>query len=100
MLYLITNAQAHKQETSNAQEHNQKTSNAQAHKQETSIKQNYNENVWGWTLDIQSVVFIMQIRYKLLRLLEFQRYNLKTEILSELWMLNNFGRVLALLKLL
>jgi len=52
---LITNAQAHKQETSNAQEHNQETSNAQAHKQETSIKHNYKENVWGWTLDIQSV---------------------------------------------
>ena len=65
---MITNVQAHKQETSNAQEHNQETSNAQAHKQETSIKQNYKENVWGWTLDIQSVVFTIQIRYRLLRL--------------------------------
>ena len=65
---MITNAQAHKQETSNVQEHNQETSNAQAHKQETSIKQNYKENVWGWTLDIQLVVFTIQIRYRLLRL--------------------------------
>ena len=25
-------------------------------------EQNYKENVWGWTLDIQSVVFTIQIR--------------------------------------
>ena len=42
-----------------AQEQNQETSNAQAHKKETSIKKNYKENVWGWTLDIQSMVFTM-----------------------------------------
>ena len=31
-------------------------------------KHNYKKNVWGWTLDIQSVVFSIQISYKILRL--------------------------------
>ena len=30
--------------------------------------------VWGWTLDIQSVVFTIQIRYILFKSLEFLRY--------------------------
>jgi len=64
----LQTAQAQLQETSYAPEHNQETSIAQAQLQETSIKQNYKENVWGWTLDIQSVVFSIQIRYRLVRL--------------------------------
>jgi len=37
-------------------------------------KHNYKENVWGWTLDIQLVVFTIQIRYRLFKTLEFLRY--------------------------
>ena len=64
----ISYAQAHKQETSNAQAQLQETSNAQAHKQETYNQTNLHKIVWVWTLDIQSVVFTIQISYRLLRL--------------------------------
>jgi len=40
---LITNAQAHKQETSNTQAHKQEISYAQAQKQETYKQTNYKE---------------------------------------------------------
>jgi len=40
---LITNAQAHKQETSNTQAHKQEISYAQAKKQKTSKQKNYKE---------------------------------------------------------
>jgi len=40
---LITNAQAHKQETSNTQAHKQEISYAQAQKQKTSKQTNYEE---------------------------------------------------------
>ena len=69
-----SNAQAQLQETSYAPEHNQETSNAQAQLQETSNSIRITKkNVWGWTLDIQSVVFTIQIRYKLFKTLEFIR---------------------------
>ena len=32
--------------------------------------------VWGWRLDIQSVVFTIQMRYRLFKTLEFLRYGL------------------------
>jgi hypothetical protein len=40
---MITNVQAHKQETSNTQAHKQEISYAQAQKQETSKQKNYTE---------------------------------------------------------
>jgi hypothetical protein len=40
---MITNAQAHKQETSNTQAHKQDISYAQAQKQATSKQKNYTE---------------------------------------------------------
>jgi len=47
----------------------QEISYAQAQLQETSIQTKLQKKyVWGWTLDIQSVVFTIQIRYRLLRL--------------------------------
>jgi len=52
----ITNAQAHKQETSNTQAHKQDISYDQAQKQETFKQTNYTEISLVWTLDIQSVV--------------------------------------------
>jgi len=72
----ISYAQAHKQGTSNAQAQLQETSIAQAHKQETSNQTELQRSLFEfehliynqWTLDIQSVVFTIQIRYKLLRL--------------------------------
>jgi len=65
---MITNAQAHKQETSNTEADKQDISYAQAQKQVTSKKKNYTKKCFVWTLDIQSVVFIIQIIYRLLRL--------------------------------
>ena len=65
----LQTTQAQLQEISYAQELNQETSYAQAQLQETS-NQNWitKKFVWDWTLDIQSMVFTIQIRYRLLRL--------------------------------
>ena len=55
--------QAHKQETSNTQAHKQEIFYAQAQKQETSKQTNYKETSLVWTLDILSVMFIIQNKF-------------------------------------
>jgi len=74
---------------------------AQAHKQETS-KSNIitKKNGWHWTLDIQSEVLTIQIRYRLFKTLEFLRYELWKEILSELLDAEQFWQSLGTFKLL
>ncbi len=68
--------QAQLQEISYASEHNQGTSMLKHNFKRLLIKQNYKENVWGWTLDVQSVVFTIQIRLQTLKTLELLRYEL------------------------
>jgi len=88
------------QETSNAQEHNQETSMLKHTSKKLLIKQNYKKNVWHWTLDIQSAVLTIQIRYKLFETLEFLRYELWKEILSELLDAEQFWQSFGAFKLL
>ena len=71
----LQTTQAQLQEISYAQEVNQETSYAQAQLKETSDQTENTKNfVWVWTIDIQSVLFPIQIKYRLLKTLEFLRY--------------------------
>ena len=64
------------------------------------IKQKYKEKCLTWTLDIQLEVLTIQIRYTLFKSIEFLRYEIWKEILSELLDAEQFWQSLGTFKLL